>query len=125
MQKTFLAIIISLLVPNLASATEPTRALKPSFKGVELYSWSGSSANTWHFASCVGTNRSKAIKEIKRKCQRMNDLASLKNHLSKLAVGEYVMWSSPYPELTLPPDAVLQEVEAHASSLQIKLTIAK
>jgi UV DNA damage repair endonuclease len=124
MQKTLLAIIISLSVPNLTSATEQTRASKPSFKGVELYSWRVSS-NRWHFASCVGTNRSKAIREIKRKCQQINDLSSLKNHLSKLAVGEYVMWSSPYPELTLPPDAVLQEVQAHALTLEIKLTIAK
>jgi len=125
MQKTFLAIIISLSVPKLASATEPTRALKPSFKGMELYSWRGSTANTWQYSSCSGTNRRKAIWEIKRHCQQMNDLASLKKHLSKLAVGEYVMWGSPYPELTLPPDVVLQEVEAHAISLQIKISIDK
>lgn len=55
----------------------------------------------------------------------MRNLGSLKNRLSKLAVGEYVMWSSPYPELTLPPDAILQDVKAHAISQQIKLVIAE
>jgi len=95
------------------------------FKGAELYSWKVSSNSSWRFSLCVGTNRNKTLAEIRHKCHTMRSLSSLKTRLSKLAVGEYVMWSSPYPELMLPPDPILQEVAAHAVSQQIKLTIAK
>jgi len=125
MRKTLLAIVIIVFIPNLVSSAEPARASKPMFKGVELYSWKVSSNNTWRFSLCLGTNRNKSLSEIKRHCQKVNNVSSLKNSLSKLAVGEYVMWSSPFPELTLPPEAVLLEVQALAISQQISLTIAK
>lgn len=124
MLKAFLAIAM-LSLPSFASAGESSRAANPMFKGVELYSWKVSSSNSWRFALCDGTNRNKTLTEIRHKCHIMRNLGSLKNRLSKLAVGEYVMWSSPYPELTLPPDAILQDVKAHAISQQIKLVIAE
>ena len=124
MQKTLLLIIIFVFIPNFASSAEPARSSKPMFKGVELYSWKVSN-NAWRFSLCVGTNRNKTLFEIKRHCQKVNNVSSLKNSLPKLAAGEYVMWSSPYTELTLPPEAVLQEVQDHATSRQISLTIAK
>ena len=112
-------------VLSYVSATESTRAAKPMFKGVELYSWKVSSSNSWRFALCDGTNRNKTLTEIRHKCHTMRSMGSLKNRLSKLAVGEYVMWSSPFPELTLPPETILQDVKAHAISQKIKIVIAE
>lgn len=125
MPKLLLGVIIMLSAQNFASAAQNNRAAKPMFKGAELYSWKLPSSKSWRFYICAGTNRNKTLVEIQNECQTINGVTALKKRLSKLAVQEQVTWSSPYPELSFPPEAVLQKIKSHAVSQKVQLDIAK
>jgi hypothetical protein len=88
------ALIVAFLVFTLsfALAQDSPRALKPQFKGVELYSWKDTSSDTWQFSLLPGTNRLKTLGEITDKSHVIAGLPSLKQRLATQAKGEQIFW---------------------------------
>jgi hypothetical protein len=98
-------------------------------KGWELYSWSSGCASPdgTCFALLVGTNRLKAIDEIKR---YPLTLRLLEGELGKLATGDEIFWRAPASDFTLPDPTQaasdpLRRAEATIHRLGLKLTIAR
>ena len=77
------------------------RAAKPAGKGIELYSWKPASKD-WHFSLLLGTNRNKALSEIKDPKYTVVGTQAIEEKLSRLAEGENVVWwnlgSEPVPK---------------------------
>lgn len=122
--RTFLSLAILLLaLPNASFAAEPPRSSQRAFKGVELYSWPVD--GRWHFSLCPGTNRSKTFAEISTRCHSISGVSALKANLAKLAVGESVFWSSPFPNLSVPPKAIVNDVLDFAKAHHVNLAVAK
>jgi hypothetical protein len=105
----------------------PQRNKTPTFKGVELYSWqegaNKNANNHWRFSLLNGTNRNKLLVEIQHKKTVISNVRLLKNQLAHLAVGESVFWSTPYPALTLPPAAMVDELSSYTKAQQINLVL--
>lgn len=123
-----IASFISILLLALSSschAAGPMRSTQPMFKGVELYSWKDPAGDSWRFSVCEGTNRIKILVEIMHKCVIFLDVHSLKQHLAGLAVGESVSWNSPYPELSLPPEATVRDLMEEAAAHQVTVLVQK
>ncbi len=123
-----IAPIIAILLVGLplsGSPTEPLRSARSMFKGVELYSWTNSVDGSALYSICQGTNRTKILVEIIDECRLFHDVPSLKAYLAGLAVGESVFWSIPYPDLALPPAAVVREIVEFAAAHQVSLFVAE
>jgi hypothetical protein len=105
----------------------PQRNKTPTFKGIELYSWqegtNKNANNHWRFSLLNGTNRNKLLVEIQHKKTVIGNVRLLKKQLANLAVGESVFWSTPYPALTLPPAAMVDELSRFAAAQQINLVL--
>jgi hypothetical protein len=105
----------------------PQRNKNPTFKGVELYSWQDAADknanNHWRFCLLNGTNRNKSLAEIQHKKTVIGNINLLKKQLANLAVGESVYWTTPYPALTLPPAAMLDELSSYTKAQQINLVL--
>jgi hypothetical protein len=109
------------------AATAPQRNKTYTFKGVELYSWQDTADknanNHWRFSLLNGTNRNKLLVEIQHKKTVIGNVNLLKKQLANLAVGESVFWSTPYPALTLPPAAIVDELSSYTKAQQINLVL--
>ncbi len=121
-----IAPVIAILVLVLSSAghaAEPVRSTRSMFKGVELYSWTNPADDSWRYSICQGTNRIKILLEIMHECRLFRDVSSLKAYLAGLAVGESVFWSTPYPELLLPPESMVRDLVQDATAHQVSLLV--
>lgn len=96
--------------------------LAESMKGYELYSWK--EGNRWVFSLLVGTNRKKALDEIKSKETILPDVGALISMLEKVPSGQYITWSS-RETLAFPPDNVIKQVEQICNDKGLILNIAK
>lgn len=67
------------------------RAEKPRLKGVELYSWKDKQGE-WVFALLDGTNEVKTEAKVKGAKAQIKGAEDLKKALSRLTVGEQVVW---------------------------------
>ena len=95
-----------------------------SMKGYELYSWKA--RGRWHFALLVGTNRLKTRREVDSPRVRVAGLGALKRKLSRLARGEEVTWTEGLvPGMSLPPDAVVEEVRSYCAARGIILRVGR
>lgn len=96
----------------------PTR----SMKGYELYSWQ--MQGDWYFALVVGTNRIKTYDEIASPEARVQGLEALKDELDRLPRDEQVFWlARQVPNMTLPPDEMLDEIRTYCRQRGIQLVI--
>ncbi len=95
------------------------------FKGVELYSWKDPASQAWVYSLLPGTNRNKALFEITDARVRISDERALEAKLGALAKGEYVSWYCSYPELSLPPASVVNEIVNFASAHDLHLFVSK
>ena len=111
MRTLILALLICVASGPLRGQEDPG-ALRPAFKGVELYSWKDCSSCAWQFALLPGTNRLKTLDEIKEPTRTILGVTQLRQHLLRLPGGENVFWSSrSLPGLSLPePDTVAELV---------------
>ncbi|MFN8613666.1 MAG: hypothetical protein U0931_39390 [Vulcanimicrobiota bacterium] len=96
------------------------RASKPSFKGMELYSWQEN--GVWRYALLVGTNRNKSWPEV---AAAGVDESTLREHLARLAVGEMIFWqgSGFSGKLTPPARAKMTELEQLCKQLKLQLML--
>jgi hypothetical protein len=103
------------------------RFARPAFKGVELYSWISTSGD-FRFALLWGTNREKAVEEIKGASScTLADVAAVKARLSRLARGEQVSWlhraSTHGSSFAYPPSDVVEAVRRHCATLGIEFYV--
>jgi hypothetical protein len=91
---------------------------------MELYSWPDEKGQ-WAFSLLPGTNRNKTVEEVR---EQPLSLAGVKEGISRLAVGEQVLWitrvydsSGGWVAFPLPPADVVQELKQFASSNQVIL----
>jgi len=110
--------------------TEPARNTKPMFKGVELYSWKDAKSGEWLFSLLPGTNRMKTYKEVTDPLLAIKGTEALKKNLSKLAVGEQVLWFNTIdkmqpvgvPRLSFPPEQMMNELFDYCRPLGVQLS---
>lgn len=103
---------------------EGPRSTRPSFKGVELYSWKDCASCEWQFALLSGTNRLKTLTEIKEPTRAISGVAELRRRLSRLAVGEQVFWRSrSLPELSFPEPETIAEVVSFSAQRKIAVIV--
>ena len=110
-----------------------TRASRPAFKGMELYSWRDRDSVSWHFALLLGTNRLKSLNEVLTPAIRIDSVDELKRCLAQLAPGEHVFWDPSVPRYGEPvpagvsfgyPDKiVIDELQEYCRKLGIELSI--
>lgn len=114
-----------MFVPALGFAQEAARAEKPTFKGVELYSWKDPSSGTWRFSLQHGTNRNKTLIEIQDPKQAIPGVSPLLEQVSRLAEGEKVSWfqSRSIPELSYPEVQVVKEIVEFAAKRKIQVEV--
>ncbi len=124
---------VSLVIGGAAFATGCATAQNPgtlSMKGYELYSWPA--GQDWDFALMVGTNRLKTLDEIQSPAQTLHGVEAIKTALRALPVGEQVFWEgagwtrqsqAPAGSVTLPPEAIRDEIAGLCSQLGIVLTV--
>ena len=116
--------------------------LPHSMKGYELFSWQVD--GEWYFTLITGTNRNKSFDEIITPGNTVGvdgfikvsvcGIDQLKLMLGLLPAGEEVIWSGmdlggQVPTdtiyLTLPPDAMIDEIKTFSNTLGIRLTAIK
>ena len=103
---------------------EGPRSTRPSFKGVELYSWQDCASCEWQFALLSGTNRLKTLAEIREPTRVISGVAKLRQHLSRLAVGEQVFWQRrSLPELSFPEPETVAEVVSFSAQRKIAVIV--
>ena len=122
--RKFIAGLALLSLATMAFAVQPDlgRARK-SFKGIELYSWKGSTGN-WRFALLPGTNRLKTEAEIKKGKNAVSSVHELRKRFLKLSKGEQVFWSSPHSGgFTYPDETIKAEILAAAKEAGIDLHV--
>jgi len=116
----FLAMVLGGCQPESTEAPEdsPVRTLK----GYELYSWQ--IEGDWYFALVLGTNRLKTYDEITSVDMRVQGIEALKRELDQLPTGERVLWSTRHiPDMTLPPDEIIDEASAYCEQIGVQLEI--
>ncbi|MCK5076905.1 MAG: hypothetical protein KAR38_11040 [Calditrichia bacterium] len=145
--KRYISIVSSLLIflfincSNTSSQNNESSdiQLTSSMKGYELFSWPGD--EDWQFTLITGTNRSKSFDEI---CSdeievtengwvklRGNGVNSIKKILSRLPVGESVLWNDDrflsgdqgnYPDISFPDNTIIYEIETYCNELGVELS---
>jgi hypothetical protein len=109
-------------------------------KGYELYSWPAN--GQWHFTLITGTNRTKTLEEITTGEDLLTadgwvrihaqGVDAVKGVLSRVPEGEWVSWAGPgwaegmlgaASDITLPPQAMVDEVKQHAEQLGLKFQV--
>lgn len=107
-------------------AQVPPRSAHPAFKGIELYSWQNPSSGNWQFSLLAGTNRLKALKEIREPKEIIDTSDLLKQRLVHLAVGEQVMWgNAEFRELSFPPAKVVNDIVKFAQANGVAVTTSR
>jgi hypothetical protein len=136
-----LMLLLSVWLP--ACSTNPktsltsTAPLPHSMKGYELYSWPVD--EEWHFTLITGTNRLKTVDEITTGQDMLDTggwvkvsvvgLDTLKAVLRRLPVGESVFWVGGrylfFDRLSLPPQAVIDELQVYCQELGLDLSVVE
>lgn len=103
------------------------RAQRPSFKGVELYSWQDS--GTWNYVLLPGTNRNKTWAEL-QKATRLHSERDLRTSLTQLAAGEQVFWfneldDAPKARLEYPSPIAVQALRSFCGENQLELHVLR
>ena len=115
----------------------PVSLLPHSMKGYELYSWPVD--EEWHFTLITGTNRLKTVEEITTGEDVINTggwvrisvvgVDSLRDVLRRLPAGETVFWVGGwylfFDKLSLPPQAVIDEVRVYCQELGLDLSVVE
>ncbi len=115
----------------------PTTPLPHSMKGYELYSWKVD--DEWHFTLITGTNRLKTVEEITTGEGvidtegwvriSVTGVDAIKGTLACLPVGEQVFWVGGwylyFDILTLPPQEIIDEVQAYCQGLGLSLSVSE
>jgi len=110
-----------------ASATSGKTAVsgtdqQKSFKGYELYSWR--EGGEWRFALVTGTTRLKTFEEILASDAVSTSVDNIMQKLGGLTAGEFVFWlADRVPDTALPPDDIVEKVDAHCRQLDLQLQI--
>ncbi len=115
----------------------PVSPLPHSMKGYELYSWPVD--DDWHFTLITGTNRLKTMEEITTGEDVIDTggwvrisvvgVDSLREVLRRLPAGETVFWVGGwylfFDKLSLPPQAVIDEVRVYCQELGLDLSVVE
>ena len=119
----FLALLLFASSPLMVLAQTAARPAKPSFKGVELYSWKEDTTGLWRFSLLPGTNRNKTIDEITEPSQSIAEVAGLKQRIAVLAEGEKVFWmhNSAHRKLSFPRPNVVSDIIKFAADRKISV----
>ena len=124
MRSMLLALLLACLT-GMSGCAAPTTAVRPEFKGVELYSWLDPATQGWRFALLPGTNRIKTAGEIRGSSDVAVSVDGLKRRISDLAPSESVFWAAPATgQFSLPPPAVVGDVIAYAASVGVNVHVA-
>jgi hypothetical protein len=121
--------------PELTIST--SEALPHSMKGFELYSWPVD--EEWHFTLITGTNRLKTVEEITTGEDVIDaggwvrisvvGMDALKGALGRLPAGEPVFWVGGwylfFDRLSLPPQAIIDEVQVFCQDLGLELSVVE
>jgi hypothetical protein len=103
---------------NTATMSQPS-----AIKGYELYSWQEN--GVWHFSLVAGTNRLKAFDEISASPSTATSVAELRTYLERLAPGDEIVWITWTDDrLSMPPPAIVAEIEKICRELRLELTVA-
>jgi len=114
-------ILLGALLSGCGTASQPVATpLGESMKGYELYSWQD--GNQWKFSILVGTNREKALDEIKSADVVLSSMDALKSRLEEIPAGQYITWSSK-ETFSFPPDDIIEQVEQTCKDKGLILTI--
>lgn len=113
-----------LLLGLLGCSSEPARAARPLFKGVELYSWVDAPTQAWSFVLLPGTNRRKPAAEVQGSHEVLRSRAELERRLALLAESEEVFWQvSQADGFALPPAADLEAIVSYAAAKGIRIHV--
>lgn len=96
------------------------RPEKPTFKGMELYSWQNEYGD-WMFSILYGTNRNKGVEEIKSFAM---DIAKVKECFCNMPDDEEVFWMVLSPDKNQSPqlpDSIIDEVKNQAILCNVNL----
>jgi hypothetical protein len=93
-----------------------------SMKGYELYSWQD--GDQWYFSVLVGTNRNKALDEIRSPGSTFKSLGTLEAALKTIPAGQWVTWLSG-DTLAFPSGEVMAQVQQVCKDRGLQLNIAK
>lgn len=140
---TFVSFILSSCSESSTPVSDNVKSsqdLPSSLKGYELYSWNMN--NEWSFTLVTGTNQNKTYEEIYSDQEifsedgfvklRSNNIESLKDSLERIPEGEILFWrddqflagdQGEMPEISLPDDGTLKEIELYCDQLGIDLQI--
>jgi len=137
----FSVFVITLMLGACSSFPEVTpgqsSAFPHSMKGYELYSWQ--EKDEWHFTLITGTNRLKTLEEITTGESFIDSegwvkisvtgVATLKNALVRLPAGEQIFWvgarNLSFDKLTLPPQAIIDDIQARCQNLGLDLWVTE
>ena len=102
-----------------------------SMKGWELYSWQN--LNDWNYSILIGTNRLKSYDEVMNNEIVVTSKDSLKLLLDRLPTDETIIWIGPtwlarcwgnnYKNLSLPPQAIIDEIEQYCTDHHLILIV--
>jgi hypothetical protein len=140
MKNLYLMLLMIVMITACNGDTQPTPTLSPlphAMKGYELYSWPV--GDDWHFTLMTGTNRLKTLEEITTGGDMVDPegwvkisvvgLTELKETLSRLPRGEQIFWVGGwylfFDKLVLPPQEIIQEVEAYCRQLGLELLVSE
>jgi hypothetical protein len=117
------ALLLGLSVSAAEVPADETRASKPAFKGMELYSWLDPASREWKFSLLPGTNRQKTETEIKSAATALDTIEKLEAKLGQLAPKEYVTWNAHVDskQFVLPPAELIKRVDEYVKQKQITL----
>lgn len=117
-------LVITLLISE--DNGEPT-SFAHLMKGWELYSWH--EGNDWKFSFLPGTNRMKSYNEVITNKTTAVGIDALKLLLDKFPKKEYISWIGKLQDdggnLSLPDQAVIDEIKNYASQKELELYVIK
>lgn len=100
-------------------------------KGWELYSWQ--KGNDWSYSILIGTNRLKSYDEVVKNEIVVTGKDSLKLVLDRFPAGETITWLGPgwlascwgsdYKNLSLPPQAIIDEIRQYCIDHDLILVV--
>ena len=145
MMKNIILVLLALiiLVTGLTACNNTAKELLPrSMKGYELYSWPV--GEQWHFTLITGTNRTKTYEEVTSSEDllagdgwvriHVQGVEAVKALLSRIPEGEWVFWAGSdwatmtlgtIGGITLPPQATIDAVKAHADGLGLQFHVSQ
>jgi hypothetical protein len=121
----FLGVTTAALVITVMGETnraDDQREAKLRFKGVELYSWKDKGGD-WEFVLLDGTNRLKTEDEVRSAKDRARGVEALRKTLSRLAIGEQILWTHPIVGFEFPPASIVKEIKKAAEDVKVELHV--